>query len=279
MAKLKPTAESGDPNFSEVLAAVENSLQDHHYFALQKRRYEWLLKHVVSRVPRGSKIADVGATPGHISLALRELGYEVVAFDYDPEHNHWEDRDDETVGAMLRRHQVTVEHFDVEVREPTTVPFADGEFDAVIFTEILEHIYAYPFASVRKVANLLRPGGHLFLTTPNRGYLPWRFVAFFGGSIDTAINLLEDCFPPHMRHVWLYTRRECEQILRKARLVPVLSEVRSFHIWTTRLGPRSCLPYWKPNSIRNILKLPLALMLFFAPELGSSICVIAIKQD
>ena len=44
--------------------------------------------------------------------------------------------------------------------------FADGEFDTVSSTETIEHVPDPPLA-VRQLARVLKPGGRLFLTTPN----------------------------------------------------------------------------------------------------------------
>lgn len=44
--------------------------------------------------------------------------------------------------------------------------FADGEFDTVTSTETIEHVPDPPLA-LRQLARVLRPGGRLFLTTPN----------------------------------------------------------------------------------------------------------------
>jgi 2-polyprenyl-3-methyl-5-hydroxy-6-metoxy-1,4-benzoquinol methylase len=41
-----------------------------------------------------------------------------------------------------------------------------GAFDAVMAVEILEHV-ENPFSFIRQCSRLLRPGGKLFLTTPN----------------------------------------------------------------------------------------------------------------
>jgi len=44
--------------------------------------------------------------------------------------------------------------------------FADGEFDTITSTETIEHVPNPPLA-VRQLARVLKPGGRLFLTTPN----------------------------------------------------------------------------------------------------------------
>lgn len=42
-----------------------------------------------------------------------------------------------------------------------------GKFDLILFTEVLEHLTVHPGDVLSAVARLLRPGGHLYLTTPN----------------------------------------------------------------------------------------------------------------
>jgi len=48
------------------------------------------------------------------------------------------------------------------------LPFADGSFDRITCTEVLEHI-ADPAAAIADMARVLKPGGLLLLTTPSRG--------------------------------------------------------------------------------------------------------------
>lgn len=45
------------------------------------------------------------------------------------------------------------------------LPVADGTFDAVICTEVLEHV-AEPHRVVAELHRILRPGGHLLVTVP-----------------------------------------------------------------------------------------------------------------
>src|SRR5438309_2225096 len=57
------------------------------------------------------------------------------------------------------------------------VPFHEGAFDAVFAGEIIEHLVDRAEA-LRSWASLLRPGGRLVLTTPNRRHLMTRARGF-----------------------------------------------------------------------------------------------------
>lgn len=52
------------------------------------------------------------------------------------------------------------------------IPFPDNSFDTVISCETIEHVHD-PAKAVKELARVLRPGGRLFLTTPN-------YFNFFG---------------------------------------------------------------------------------------------------
>jgi len=52
------------------------------------------------------------------------------------------------------------------------LPLADGSFDCVILSEVIEHLEA-PQVSIKEAARVLRPGGRLLVTTPNyRSFWP-----------------------------------------------------------------------------------------------------------
>lgn len=46
------------------------------------------------------------------------------------------------------------------------LPLADGSFDCVLLSEVIEHLEAPQF-SIREAGRVLRPGGRLLVTTPN----------------------------------------------------------------------------------------------------------------
>jgi SAM-dependent methyltransferase len=68
------------------------------------------------------------------------------------------------------------------------VPFAAGRFDAVFAGEIVEHL-AEPQAALREWIGLLRPGGRLVVTTPNRRHLLARVRGF--ETVENPEHLFE----------------------------------------------------------------------------------------
>lgn len=64
--------------------------------------------------------------------------------------------------------------------DATGVPEPDGSFDAILCTEMLEHVVE-PIAVAREMARLLRPGGTLLLTAPLGSGLHQEPYHFYGG--------------------------------------------------------------------------------------------------
>ena len=50
-------------------------------------------------------------------------------------------------------------------------PYADASFDTVLCCELIEHLFTDPMHMMSEINRVLKPGGHLVLTTPNLGSL------------------------------------------------------------------------------------------------------------
>lgn len=139
------------------LEEVYESISNRGYaYAYQSRR-DITLQLVTSYLTSGSTILDVAAAQGNFSLSLAEMGYHVT----------WNDlRGDLAEYVKLKRDSGSVQYAVGDVFE---LGF-EAAFDAVLITEIIEHV-AHPDQFLRKIAKMVRPGGYIFMTTPNGAYI------------------------------------------------------------------------------------------------------------
>jgi SAM-dependent methyltransferase len=116
-----------------------------------------------ARQPRGA-LLDLPAGKGDDSRRLVALGYEVVPADLFPE----------TFDARIGPKCVPA---DLAAR----LPFEEASFDYVLCSEAIEHL-PDQLAMLRECARVLRPGGKLFLTTPNLLSLRARLAFMLTGN-------------------------------------------------------------------------------------------------
>jgi SAM-dependent methyltransferase len=76
------------------------------------------------------------------------------------------------IAAALRREDVTIVATDIDpesdvdvICDATTLPFADGSFDGVVSTAVLEHV-TDPTAAVAEIARVLRSRGLVYTEVP-----------------------------------------------------------------------------------------------------------------
>jgi 2-polyprenyl-3-methyl-5-hydroxy-6-metoxy-1,4-benzoquinol methylase len=67
----------------------------------------------------------------------------------------------------------------VDLEKP--LPYDSNSFDLVILAEVIEHLESHR-PIVAEIGRILRPGGHLILTTPNIARLHSRLHFFFSGT-------------------------------------------------------------------------------------------------
>ena len=120
----------------------------------ESERHAWLA-HVLARLPAGTRILDAGAG----ELQHRGLCQHLVYVSQD--FCQYEGAGD---GKGLQTGQWDTSRVDI-VCDITAIPEPDASFDAILCTEVLEHV-PDPVAVLREFARLLKPGGKLILTAP-----------------------------------------------------------------------------------------------------------------
>ncbi len=109
--------------------------------------YRWL--------PAGlDSILEIGCSSGYFTKRIADKAR--VAHGADVNRNHIE--------AARARYP----HLHFHVLEGGSLPFDDNSFDAVVMLEVYEHVEDRP-ALIGEVHRILRPGGLLILSTPNKG--------------------------------------------------------------------------------------------------------------
>lgn len=122
------------------------------------------LRYITSVVKlNGQRVLDVGCGGGLLTEALAAASASVTGIDASATAIRI--ATDHLAVSKLQIDYVatTVEQFEMEGRQP---------FDVITCMEMLEHV-PDPVAVVESMMRLLKPGGHLFLSTINRNPLAW----------------------------------------------------------------------------------------------------------
>jgi SAM-dependent methyltransferase len=135
----------------------EQHALDKHRIALLARMYDATSRDVL----------DIGCGNGEVLELLRSMSAQ-------PFNGHGLDLGASVVEKLRRKGLTGCRH---DAGEP--LPYADGSFDTVVCSEVIEHIVDVD-RLVCEARRVLRPGGALLLTTPNLAYLANRVLLLLG---------------------------------------------------------------------------------------------------
>lgn len=132
------------------------------YFETHWQRYLNTLHHIERLRP--TDVLDVGIFPPLVFEAMMAATIEGVAL-----HGIWEGPDH--IRTTFKSKMEPYPHIPIEIRpanvERDRLPYADGSFDLVLAMEIFEHLALDPHFFLSEACRILRPGGHVVITTPN----------------------------------------------------------------------------------------------------------------
>jgi 2-polyprenyl-6-hydroxyphenyl methylase/3-demethylubiquinone-9 3-methyltransferase len=193
----KSWKESYPYDLDEVYGKISNY---GYAYAYQNRRRR-TLRLLTDVLEPGARILDIAAGQGNFSLALAELGFDVT----------WNDLRADLADYVRLKY------------ERGQLRFAPGNafelqfpslFDAVLITEIIEHV-AHPDDFLAKAAALVRPGGYIVMTTSNGGYFK-NSLPRFSDCADPAVYESRQFQPNAGGHIFLLHAGEIEPLARRA---------------------------------------------------------------
>jgi len=191
-----------EPEMTAIAAYDHGEIDNPDLLAFSRLSYLDRISSIIAVVhrlaPPGGAVAELGCAQGNVSLLLAEAGYRVTAVDLNP--------------VFLRYSQMRYERGRIEWRlaniENSCLPPESQDF--VILGEVVEHC-AYPERIVEKAFQLLVPGGHLLITTPNYSFLGAPGLPSFREILrrSSRSDLEARQFGPDGKdHLFLFTRRE-----------------------------------------------------------------------
>lgn len=145
------------------------------------------------RLALGARVLDVGSGAGHLTVALAERGFRVVAI--DPSE------------SMRARTRLRIEQserpggVDVLDADVQALPFPDEHFDLVVALGVLPWVPS-PRIATEEMSRVLKPGGHVVVTADNA----WRLMYVFDPRLLPALAWLRRGLRrllPDRRRQWL----------------------------------------------------------------------------
>lgn len=189
-----------------------------YYSYICRTRCFMVYKEIVGRLSAGSKIIDLGFFPGTL---IRELKFllrkDILCYGAGL-------KVDTDFEAMMRPYvkeciEIELDPFYEQSNRNIQVPYDDEFFDAVIATEILEHLIS-PLEMIAEGARILKKGGLFVITTPNVSHIGAVIKLFMGRSnyerLDRSpMYLQNDNWRGHIR---FYDKNELKTLFYRAGL-------------------------------------------------------------
>ncbi|MFQ5771347.1 MAG: class I SAM-dependent methyltransferase [bacterium] len=110
------------------------------------------------------KVLDIGCGEGGTALALAHRGANVVALDFNPKR----------VQKLKQKVVHYNKHIAVVEGHVEDLRYPNASFDWVILQDVLEHL-PNPDRAIKEIRRVLKPGGLVYISTPNR-WSPFNFI-------------------------------------------------------------------------------------------------------
>lgn len=165
-------------------------------YGLTPIKIQFILNHIGS----GKKVLDVGCGDGTLGVGLMKQKNTVYGCDIV----------EKNLISAKKRGMITA----LVDLEKDIFPYANNFFDFVILGDVIEHIIDTD-GLLQKCYKVLKPKGHIILTTPNLASLARRTMLLLGISPYIEYSLFLDCNGlPAVGHVRYFTASTLKKLLK-----------------------------------------------------------------
>ncbi len=117
-----------------------------------------------------ARVLDVGCNRGSVEFLFQELHSDQAPCTFI-------EGVDVSTDAIQQAQRLELPNCHFQLYDGLHLPYPSESFDLIIMVEVIEHV-AQKEELLRELYRVLRPGGHLFLTTPNPESFALRFELF-----------------------------------------------------------------------------------------------------
>jgi SAM-dependent methyltransferase len=251
-----------------ILSDLWDSTGEKKYIDHMHVQYEKILRDFNALFPdnnRSSKrILEISSFLAVVDIALAKIGFDVYTYDIPVF------QENPNLNRLYTEFKIHPSSGDLKEISKTGLPYPDDHFDAVILSEVLEHLNGNPLPVLQEINRILKNDGVVYITTPNQVSLINRIKVVSGRSIRNPVS---DFLAPlagknticgtHWRE---YTVNELKELL----------EITGFS-----LGSWSVLRERKESASSKekvFFRIADSVCILF-PRLGDSIIIIGKKRD
>lgn len=128
------------------------------------------------------RVLEISSFLGVVDIALAKIGFEVYTYDI-PEFQK-----NSKLNELYQKYNVHPSSGYLKDVWQNGLPYPDNHFDAVILSEVIEHLNFNPLPVLQEINRILKKDGILYVTTPNQVHLINRIKIILGRSIRNSIS-------------------------------------------------------------------------------------------
>ena len=152
-----------DKTIKEAIDKVESRFPfENQYMSESYELYSNMAITINKYIKPGSKILDFGSGACDKTAVIQSLGYQCSGF--DDLNDEWHRKDNNLNMILDFTKDMGV---DLNLAENGYLPFDKESFDMVMTHDVYEHLHDSPREITNDLAELIKPGGYLFITVPN----------------------------------------------------------------------------------------------------------------